>query len=101
MLRLSRFDKKGVERELNRIFLPRREMLSQGNMLCPSLMLSELPCIRRDDVMDWLSHNGIYDDEMTRRQKCDEIIREGDCIHMAEIEYQLKLIHKEQQRGSL
>jgi len=89
------FDKKSVERELNGIFLPRLEALKQDKLVCPSLMLKELGCIVWDDVMDWFSHNGIYDDEKTRREKCDELIKAGDCRRMAGIERELKLIHQE------
>lgn len=101
LLKLSRFDKKNIERELNEIFLPRQETLKQDRLGCPSLMLKELTCIARDDVMNWFSHNGIYEDEKTQREKCDGLIKEGDCRHMADIEYQLKLIHQEfmQKRG--
>ncbi|MGH9837043.1 MAG: hypothetical protein ACREBD_13215 [Blastocatellia bacterium] len=88
-------DKKSIERELNGIFLPRMESLKQDKLICPSLMLKELACVAREDVMDWFSHNGIYDDEKTQREECDEVIKEGDCRRMAGIEYELKLIHQE------
>jgi hypothetical protein len=89
------FDKKSIERKLNGIFLPRQEAVRQDKLLCPSLMLKELNCVVWEDVMDWFSHNGIYDDEKTRREKCDELIKAGDCRRMAGIERELKRIHQE------
>lgn len=89
------FGNKSIEQELNGIFLPRLEAIDQGKLLCPSLTLKELACVAHDDVMGWFSHNGIYDGEKTQREKCDGLIKEGDCRRMADIEHGLKLIHQE------
>jgi hypothetical protein len=88
----SRFDRKQVLRELESLSAARRK---QPNGECPTLLLSELTCVTRDDVMDWFRFNRIYEDVKVWQGKCHEIFKTGDCLRMAEIEYQLKLIHRE------
>lgn len=87
-----RFDRKQVVKELEALSAARRK---QPNGECPTLLLKELTCVSRDDVMDWFRLNRIYDDVKVWQGKCQEIFKTADCLRMAEIEYQLKLIHRE------
>lgn len=91
-LGLSRFDKKQVVKELEEVTAARRK---EPKSLCPALLLKELTCVSRDDVMDWFSLNRIYDDVKVWQSKCLALFKNNDCLHMAEIEHELKLIHRE------
>lgn len=91
-LGLSRFDKKQILKEMEELTTSRRKVT---NGVCPTLLLKELACVSRDDVMDWFSLNKIYDDVKVWQSKCHEMFKTGDCLRMAEIESQLKLIHRE------
>jgi len=79
-------------KELEELTTSRRKV---ANGVCPTLLLKELTCVSRDDVMDWFSLNKIYDDVKVWQSKCHEMFKTGDCLRMAEIEHQLKLIHRE------
>ncbi|MGE0130706.1 MAG: DUF4062 domain-containing protein [Blastocatellales bacterium] len=97
-LGLSGSDKKQVVRELEEITAARRK---ESKSMAPTLLLKELACVSRDDVMDWFSLNRIYDDVKLWQSKCLAMFKNSDCLSMAEIEHELKLIHREfiEQRG--
>jgi hypothetical protein len=91
-LGMSRFDKKQVVKELEAMVAARRGELKGA---CSTLLLKELTCVSRDDVMDWFSLNKIYDDVKVWQSKCLALFKSGDCMSMAEIEHELKEIQRE------
>lgn len=104
MLRLARYDKKRIEKELSELDAVRQALLKQAAppRHCPFLMMKELSCIERDHVMDWFDDHKIHDDDaMIRQIKCSEIFKSGHCRPMADIEHELKQIRDEfvKQRG--
>lgn len=96
-LRTSRFDKKRVERDLVEIYRLRQSLLTQDaqSKACPCLLIEELSCVEREQVIDWFKRHKIYEDWKIWQAKCNEIFVSSDCRNMADIEYELKNIHQE------
>jgi Domain of unknown function (DUF4062)/inactive STAND len=96
-LKLSRFERKRIETQLIGICQLRQDALNlEGqDKACPCLLLKELSCIEREQVMDWFRRHKIYDDWRVWQSKCNEIFKGRDCRTMGDIEYELKLIHQE------
>ena len=105
LFRLTGFDKKRVEEELNQLCKARlnRSDGATPSDLCPCLLFDELSCVERDEVMNWFRRHKIYDDWNVWNSKCDDIFKRSDCLKMADVEYQLKLVQQEfiKKRGQL
>ena len=96
--KLSRFDKTRVETELTEIGRLRQEPRSREAVdkpCCPFLLLNQLSCVERGEVMNWFRRHRIYDDWNVWQSKCNEIFKSSNCRNMADIEYELKMVHRE------
>lgn len=100
-----RFDKGKIQRDLTEIERSRQDLPDHkiDSEVCRCLVLDELLCIDRDEVMNWFRQHKVFDDRKIWQGRCDQIFKEGDCRPMADIEYELKLIHREfiTQKGQL
>jgi Domain of unknown function (DUF4062)/inactive STAND len=91
ILRTKQFDKKRVETELQEIAQSQRAGL-------PFLLLKELLPVTQHEVKDWFSQYNIYD-EKKRNELAEKLFtaRNGRLAtfrSMADIEYELRLIHQ-------
>jgi hypothetical protein len=88
-LRRAGFDREQLGREL-------REMVGGliSEQSCPKLLLKELGCIEWPHVRDWFNRHGIFDEGEWQRWR-RELFRDKTCRPMAEIERELKRIHRE------
>jgi hypothetical protein len=100
ILRTKQFDKRRVETELQEIAAGQRAGL-------PCLLLKELLPVTQHEVKDWFSQYNIYD-EKKRNELAEQIFtaRNGRLTtfrSMADIEYELRLIHQSyiKERGYL
>jgi len=71
-----------------------------GDVGCSRIILQELQCVKRDEVMSWFRDYNIGDDYGTREEWCNQIFRVGDnelsnCKNMADIERALRKIHQQ------
>lgn len=96
-LRGGRFDKKRIERELDELQQTRQALVEadQEGRTCPCLFMTELSCVEWDSVMSWFGQHRVYDDMKIWQDKCKEIFRISECRPMAEVEHELKRIHRE------
>ncbi|HEX8493540.1 MAG TPA: DUF4062 domain-containing protein [Pyrinomonadaceae bacterium] len=100
LLRAKQFDKRRVETDLQEIAVSQRAGL-------PFLLLKELLPVTQHEVKDWFSQYNIYD-EKKRNELAEQIFtaRNGRLTtfrSMADIEYELRLIHQSyiKERGYL
>lgn len=63
------------------------------------VLLKELGCVTRDDVMQWFRWNDIDEGTMDWEERCASIIKADECKTMAEIEGALKRVLKELRQG--
>lgn len=92
----SRFDKRRIEKDLMDICRVRQDgaPLTDGER-CPCILIKELECIERDEVMKWFRRHKVYDDWNIWQRKCNEIFKDSRCRNMADIESELRLVHRE------
>ncbi len=100
LLRTKQFDKRRVEADLQEIAVGQRAGL-------PCLLLKELLPVTQLEVKDWFSQYNIYD-EKRRNELAEKIFtarngRPTSYRSMADIEYELRLIHQSyiKERGYL
>jgi Domain of unknown function (DUF4062)/inactive STAND len=80
-----------VDRDLLDLQNRRQRETERNPEMCPIAQLPEVRCVRDDHLREWFSTNGICD-QNERDIHCQRLFAIRDCIHMAEVEPELKKI---------
>jgi hypothetical protein len=91
------FDKGQIQQQLIEIERSRQDLLDRkmDPNVCRCLVLDELLCIDRVEVMNWFQRHKVFNNRKIWQGKCDQIFKEADCLPMVDIEYELELVHRE------
>jgi hypothetical protein len=80
-----------VERDLIKLQNRRQRETEKNPQMCPIARLPEIRCVRDDHLREWFSTNEICE-QHEREMHCEKLFARRNCLHMAELEPELKEI---------